>query len=137
FSRCLPLAILLVLEILYLTIRFDTRGLDFEPRWWAAWMGEVYWLPRFAIAMGGALLLFAGKALWKALPHLASELQPRRRLGLALFGHLLIYAAFTRVTALIFERDTRQVSEAGLWVVAWWTLGSLTVAFLALGAFSL
>jgi exosortase E/protease (VPEID-CTERM system) len=135
FCRCFGLIVLLILEIVYLTIRFDTRGLDAEPRWWASWMGEVHWLPRFAIAMGAAVLLFAGKTLWKALPYLASELQPRRRLGLALCMHLFTYAAFTGVTVLVFERDTRQATEAGLWVVAWWTLGFLSVVFLALAAF--
>src|SRR5947209_11488790 len=66
--RCLSVSALLVLEIFFLTVRFDTRRLDFEPRWWAAWMGEVYWVPRFAIATAAALLLLAGKVLWEALP---------------------------------------------------------------------
>jgi exosortase E/protease (VPEID-CTERM system) len=137
FCRCLAVAVLLVLEVFYLTIRFDTRGLDFEPRWWGSWMGEVHWVPRFAIAMGGALLLFAGKAIWEALPRLASELQPLRRAGPALLAHLVTYAAFTSVTVLVFERDTRQVANASLWVAAWWALGFLSVALLALSAFHL
>jgi exosortase E/protease (VPEID-CTERM system) len=133
--RCLSLTALLVLEIFFLTIRFDTRRLDFEPRWWAAWMGEVYWLPRFAIAMAGALLLLAGKVLWDALLRLAPELQPLRRAGPFLIAHLFICAAFTQVSALIFDTDTRVAPAAGLWVVAWWVLGFLCVALLFLTAF--
>jgi exosortase E/protease (VPEID-CTERM system) len=129
------LTALLILEILFLTIVFDTQKLDFEPRWWASWMGEVYWLPRLAIAMAGAVLLFAGQAMWHALPRLASELQPARTAGPILFGHLLYLGCFTWLSALLFVSDTRTSPHAGLWVVAWWICGFLSVVLLCLTAF--
>jgi hypothetical protein len=136
FRYLSPIA-LLVLEIFFLTIRFDTWQLDFEPRWWAAWMGEVHWLARFVIALAAALVLLAGKVMWEALPRLASDLQPPGRAGMFLGAHLLIYTAFTWTTVLIFDRDTRALPHAGLWVLAWWILGFLSVASLGLTAFPL
>jgi exosortase E/protease (VPEID-CTERM system) len=134
-SRCLTLALLLIIEVLVLTIRFDTIGLRDEPRWWATWMDEVYLLPRFTIAMSAAGLLFAGRALWSALPGLGSELQPPRRAAMLFLGHFGTSIAFTWVTSLIFARDTRTLTAAGCWVVAWWLLGILNVILLALTAF--
>src|SRR5262249_36718235 len=133
--RCFVLAVLLTGEVIFLTLRFDTEGLDLEPRWWASWMGEVYWLPRFAVAMGGVVLLFAGKVLWKSLPGLATKLQPLPRLGLFLFGHFLSFVLFAWVTACLFDTDTRASAHAGFAVAAWWVLGFLSVGFLALAAF--
>jgi exosortase E/protease (VPEID-CTERM system) len=135
--RCLGLSALLLGEVFFLTVRFDSKLLDLDPRWWASWMGQVCWLPRFAIAMVGAVLLFAARDLWQALPRLTSELQPSRRAGLILFGHVLIFAAFTCVTSVIFDGDTRTLPAAGFWVIAWWLLGILSLAVLALTAFPL
>jgi exosortase E/protease (VPEID-CTERM system) len=135
--RGLALSTLLLLEIFCLTIRFDTKQFDLDPRWWAAGMAEVYWLPRFAIALAAAALLFAAKDLWQALPGLASELQPARRGALILLAHGVSCAAFTWVTALIFDNDTTTLANAGFWVVAWWLLGILSVVLLALAAFPL
>jgi exosortase E/protease (VPEID-CTERM system) len=130
--RSLAATAILILEVIFLTIRFDTGRLDFELRWWVAWMGELYWVPRFAIAMGGALLLLTGKQLWDALPRLAPELQPHRRATLFLILHVLLFAVFFWANTLIFDRDTRGLSHAGFWVVAWWLLGLLNVTLLGL-----
>jgi exosortase E/protease (VPEID-CTERM system) len=135
--RCLGLSAILLGEVFFLTVRFDSKLFDLDPRWWASWMGEVCWLPRFAIAMAGAVLLFAARNLWQLLPRLASELQTPRRAGLILFGHGVNFGAFACVTAVIFDGDTRALSAAGLWVVAWWLLGISSLALLALIAFPL
>jgi exosortase E/protease (VPEID-CTERM system) len=133
--RCLFLFAVLLVELFSLTIRFETKHFDLDPRWWAAPMAEIHWLPQFAIALAAAVLLFAAKDLWQALPALTSEIQPPPRAGLMFIGHLVACAAFAWVTAVLFDSDPRILPDAGLWVVAWWLLGILSVTFLALAAF--
>src|SRR6516164_6955774 len=61
--RWVCLATLLVVELLALTVRFDTASLLNTRTWWADLMGEAHVLPRVAIAIAAATFLVGGRRL--------------------------------------------------------------------------
>src|SRR5262245_36947708 len=65
--RWICLAVLLIVELLTLTLRFDTVTLEGDTRWWAELLGQSYLLPQVAIAVVMATLFFSGTQLRQAL----------------------------------------------------------------------
>jgi exosortase E/protease (VPEID-CTERM system) len=128
------LVALLLIEIVYLTVRFDTEVLQNESSVWARAIGWTPQLLRLAIAIAGATLLFTGSELWTALR--AGELSRRPSAVLRRLPYqLLSFAAFFRITAVVMSGQlfSRDYPEA--WILLWVltgfaTLVSWTVALL-------
>lgn len=130
--RQLGLIALLVGELLYLTVRFDSQGLDDAS---SPWLRLVSWSPqylRLAITVAVVLLLLNGRRLLagarvEATPHLSSA-----RAWLALHvGALLL---FIQVSAVVFDPAAAGRHPA-LWVGCWCLTGATALVSWAL-AFS-
>jgi len=129
FARQVALLALLIGEVLYLTISFDTKTLDRIPGEWARVIGWTPHLLRLSIAVAGVTLLVAGKKLWSVLERNAS-LNPRWPYLLS--GHLVAAALFARVTAIVMSPAFPTTPHQGTWALGWLLAGVLTLVMWAL-----
>jgi exosortase E/protease (VPEID-CTERM system) len=110
---------LLVAELLYLTVRFDSQALDDAP---SMWLRLVAWSPqylRLAVTVAVVLLLLKIRRLWPgAPPDGASASLATRAAWLGVhFGALLL---FIQVSAIVFEvpgAGRHPALRVGAWVV--------------------
>lgn len=121
FGR-LVLAALPILEVLLLTLRFDTGVLRGQSGWWAELLDESPLLVRLVIAVVAATLLVGGASLWAEVRRLPVPSFSWSAIGLPFLGHLIALAAFSSVTALLLEGSTA-VSSKPVWTVLWMMLG--------------
>jgi exosortase E/protease (VPEID-CTERM system) len=126
-ARWLFLGGLLVVELLLLTLRFDSKSLDGLDIWWAELFGHAHVLPRVAIAVAAATFLFGGNRLRADLRQAASG-EAYLAAWPFLLGHLAALAAFTAVTAYVLEGEARDSPWAAGWAVGWLVLAALTLA---------
>ena len=135
---------LLVAELLYLTIRFDSQALDDAP---SAWLRVVAWSPqylRLAITITVVTLLLQVRRLrTDDAPEAASSVRspacvpPSARFA-CLGVHLVALLLFIQVSESVFDSSavTFGVPGAGaypgLWVGAWLLLGALAITAWAL-----
>jgi len=124
--RGLCLLILLGLELLELTIRFDAQGLARATPWWA--VGFVYTPIYLHIGLAGvaAFLVIVSprlQTIWQAM------FQPTRPhwWGLWLALHVVAFGVFTLLTAAILDVDTAAVGLSVLWPVSWVLSGAATL----------
>lgn len=94
YLRWAVLAALLLAELLLLTLRHDTAALSGTQVWWADLLGQTHHLLRLVIAVGTALLVFAGAPLRDRLIGLSSDLGRPFLWWPFLLGHLAAFAAF-------------------------------------------
>ena len=129
FAPQLALLGLLVAEVLYLTISFDTKTLDRVPTQWIRLIGFAPQLLRLLITVAGVTLLLNGARLWRVL-QLRAGLNPRwpRFLG----AHLLCTAAFARASAIVMGASFPTTPHQTAWALAWLVTGALTLALWAL-----
>ena len=113
---------ILVGQLLYLTIRFDSQGLDNSP---SLWLRLVAWSPhylRLAITVAVAFLLVRATRL-----SAGQLLQPRvmssgaRLVCVAV--HLAALYLFLQISTRIFD-PAPPVAEAMWWVTAWFLVGA-------------
>src|SRR4051794_31368898 len=104
-GRWCSLVALGVAEVLGLTLAFDMRALVGKPQWWAEVLVASHFLPQVALTVVIALALFGGGRLWEGVARLAVQDDSPRRVYLALSCHLLVFAAFARVTAVVAGAD--------------------------------
>jgi exosortase E/protease (VPEID-CTERM system) len=129
--RGTSLLVLLGLELLALTMCFDTQGLTEAAPWWAPWLGYVPACLQIGLAGVAAFLVIVGSrlpTLWLTLLTPAC----RHRWGVWLAGHGVACGVFTLMTAAIFI-DTADVRPSLLWPV-FWMLSAAVVVLLWLGA---
>jgi exosortase E/protease (VPEID-CTERM system) len=124
--RLVCLVVLLALEVLALTVRFDTASLAGTRTWWADLLGEAHILPRLAIAMAAATVFFSGARLRADLAEVGAG-GPSWPMLPFLLGHLLAFAAFALLTKALLEGDLLGSSAPGAWVLLWGALGLATV----------
>ena len=121
------LIVLLVIELLYLTIRFDAGSVD---RTSSIWTEVVGWSPhylRLAITITGVTLLFSGRRLLTAIADRRLP-APRSTSLVYLAIHLCAFLIFVRVTAIVFRADTSTATHSGSWAVLWLLTGGVTLA---------
>jgi exosortase E/protease (VPEID-CTERM system) len=123
--RAASLLALLVAEILYLTISFDTAALGKLSAPWAPLVG---WTPqylRLAITVVAVTLLTSGARVWAAIrdPHPRAAWQAPAWLA----ANLAAFAVFSRVTAVVMGAGFSAVPNQGLWAAGWFAAGSLTL----------
>ncbi|HTU91350.1 MAG TPA: exosortase E/protease, VPEID-CTERM system [Gemmataceae bacterium] len=129
--RWLILIALLIVEVLLLTLRFDTESLDGQSGWWARLLGKSPLLIRFVIAVAAATLLLGGASLWEQLRRLPVLPISFRTTGLPFLGHLAALGAFVAVTTLLLEGDA-DASSKSVWTILWVVFGLATVGLWAL-----
>ena len=117
----LGLIALLVSELVYLTIRFDTQALD---RASSPWLHLVAWSPqylRLAIAAAIALLALRSSRLGvSSSPRSPAASASSRIAWLAV--HLGALALFIQISAVVFD-PARSSPHAAGWVLAWFLSG--------------
>lgn len=123
FGR-LALAALPIVEVLLLTLRFDTGALRGQSGWWVELLGESPLFVRFVIAVLAATLLLGGASLWEEIRRLPVPSLSFRTIGLPLLGHFVALSAFAAVTAQLLEEKAFGPSKT-IWMVLWMMLGLL------------
>lgn len=125
------LAALPIVEVLLLTLRFDTGTLSGQSGWWAELLGESPLLFQLVIAVAAATLLLGGASLWTEARRLPVPTLALRTVGLPFLGHLAALAAFSGVTALLLDGNIAVRSKTA-WTVLWLVLGASTAGLWAL-----
>jgi hypothetical protein len=118
---------LLLIEIVGLTVRFDTASVSAETGWWAL---PVDYSPQL-FRLGSLIVLVTFGLNWAQLGNDLTETfesrQERPSWGLALLAHLFTMGLFYGLTVQVLERPIASATYPGLWVLAWIVAGSLTV----------
>lgn len=122
------LSLLLAVEVVGLTIRFDGDSLWRQPAVWSRFLVWCHHLPYLAVAILTALVLFAGRRLGTELRHNAESIQQRSPIRLYLLGHLVLFVLFGRLTALLLESPPGSLTAPGWWAAAWFVLGGAVLA---------
>ncbi len=125
----LGLVILLVAELVYLTVRFDSQALDQAS---SPWLHLVAWSPQYLrLAITVAVTALVLKTWRLAGPAAArAPAKPSERITwLALHVAALLF--FVRITATVFDPALAD-RNAGMWVTAWFVLGAATLGAWAL-----
>ena len=129
--RGISLLALLGVELLTLTLGFDTqRPTGAAPRW-AGWLGYAPTGLYIGLAGGAAFLVLLGPrlpTLWQTM----CTSSRHHRWGLWLAGHLVACGGFTCVTAALLAGEPAAVPPSLLWPVVWMGSGA-TVLLLWLG----
>ncbi|HMB05919.1 MAG TPA: exosortase E/protease, VPEID-CTERM system [Isosphaeraceae bacterium] len=119
---------LLVAEVLVLSAIFQSGALHGDRRWWAELLGH----SGEAIRLGGAaaaatLLIGAARRRGEVWRWSGPHNPPHRRWPL-LLGHLIAFAGFCRLTAMVLGREVRSSSHPAGWIASWVALGLVTLA---------
>lgn len=120
------LAALLLTEGTLLGVRFEAP--DLGSAWWAVVLSQSHVAVRFGIALATAALLLGGEELRTWLKQALSEISEPRPVWPWLLAHLLAFALFFRLTAVVADGDLRASPTPGLWVGIWLVTGIVTVA---------
>ena len=130
----LGLVLLLVAELLYLTISFDTQSLDSVPSAWAQFLGFAPQYLRLAITVTIVTLLVGGKPFLARVLDLHSRtVSPTRLSFLIVHGCALV--VFTVVTSTLLKGQFSLLSHPGSWTLAWLLAGSVTLVAWSLALF--
>ncbi len=119
----LPLVALALVELIYLTIRFDTVSLDQAPSAWLRFVANAPQYLQIAVTVAVVGLLLGGRQLIG--PALGARGHGRTRL--VAFGvHLLAAFAFFQVSLVVFDVERASLHPAW-WVTAWLVTGAVTL----------
>ena len=113
---------ILVGQLLYLTIRFDSQGLDTST---SPWLRLLAWSPhylRLAITVVVIFLLLHTKRLSAGKLPQRPVMSSRARFG-CLAVHLAALYVFVQISSRIFG-STPAAAEAAWWVTAWFLVGA-------------
>jgi exosortase E/protease (VPEID-CTERM system) len=133
FQICI--AVLLLTELLYLSVTFDTQVLDTVDSGWARFLG---WSPqylRLATTIAIVVLLFTGKALLRGLGRLESDQARAPQRWAYLIVHGVALLAFIRVTSAVLSGSFASFVHPGLWTLGWVLSGSATLVAWGLALF--
>ncbi|QDV44264.1 Transmembrane exosortase [Stieleria neptunia] len=115
------LPVILLAELLFLTIRFDTASLSQASEWAASFGDHISILPQLVAVMLVATLVFGGRQVSEELSRLCHSDGRHRRWPVWLAAQMLLYLLFYWVTIQVFEIN-RGVSLA--WIAGWAALGT-------------
>jgi exosortase E/protease (VPEID-CTERM system) len=125
---------LLVLELVFCTIRFDTGSIEDIDLPWATMLGQLSLVGKFAISIVAAIVVFSGHSLansWRQkFPIGAVDFG--RRIWLFVAFHLSGAVAFYWLTAELLERGMVQSPMAPAWIAAWGVAAGVAVSGWAL-----
>ena len=126
--------VLLAMELLYLTFRFDTGGLRRSHSTFAVILG---WAPhylRLATTIVALTIVLAGNDLVRGLRSVAVPDGRRWRVA-PLAVHAAFLAAFTVVSASLFDSDAATLPRLPILTAAWFVAGAGTLAAWSLAVF--
>ncbi len=115
------LAALLLAEIIFLSLRFDSQSLVGRSEVWAVAVRQVPGLVRLAGVAGLSAVLFA--ALRRRSQKLPTVPPPTGQALVLLTTHFLALGLFTAATALILEGPVHYGPHAEWWALTWAVLG--------------
>ena len=121
----LGLIALLVGEILFLTVRFDTQALDGAA---SPWLRAVSWSPhylRLAITVGVVFLLLNARRLWAPSQPTSTAMSSSTRLSW-LGVHVSAMGAFAVVSSRVFS-NTLDGWRPAVFVTAWFVLAAVAM----------
>ena len=118
----LGLVALLVAEVLYVTVTFDSQPLDRSASPWLRSVAHSPQYLRVAIAAAAVMLLLSRRSLQPAPAAPAPALPPLGWLAV----HVAAFFAFVQVSGVVFAADSGTTRPA-VWVVAWFTLGGASL----------
>ena len=127
------LVVLLLGELLFLTVSFDTAPLARTASVWTAlagWSGQYL---RIAIATVGALALLVVTGL--ARPRWATGIASTPVSGGWLLFHLIAFASFIWVTRRFFTATPSVAAYPGTWTITWALAGAAMIASWAVAVF--
>jgi exosortase E/protease (VPEID-CTERM system) len=128
------LGALLVVELLALSLRFDTKTLVGKYDGWSAVVRELHQVPHIAIAVVVGMLLFGGiKTERDCGPITARGPTPYGTWKWFLFAHLAALAVVFWLTAEVFEGSAGDSGHAWIWFLAW-VIAGLTAGLFWLAA---
>jgi exosortase E/protease (VPEID-CTERM system) len=135
--RWLGLGALLIVEILLLTLRYDTGSLEGETASWALLVEELPQILRMAIAAIAVMLLVGGPRLWHELRWAYPQLPQPTRWWPFLLCHLGALAIFVRLTGFILGGDGAILSSPypEAWITLWAAMGAAVLGSWALAVF--
>jgi exosortase E/protease (VPEID-CTERM system) len=125
--RWMMLLAILVLELIFLTARYEVPPLLANDDSWSAWLFHVskeIWSASLWI-LCASLLIFSPR-LKVLLSNLLEQSSEYRWLDWLVF-HVLAFAAFTVITALIFGMPTNPARLSAPWFAGWFALASATL----------
>jgi len=126
------LVALLIAEILYLTVTFDTQPLERIPSAWTTFVG---WSPqylRLAISTVVLTLLLGGRRFIAGLTRYEGD-SGAQLLPLAV--HAAAFVGLIWVSGVLFAAGRPVAAHPGLWTAAWCLSGALTIGGWALAVF--
>ncbi len=128
------LAAVFLVEILGLTLRFDTQVLAGSTGWWAVLDQSPLGLRLFITIVIATMVFSAPKFGRVGWTELAFALKCERRSWYWIFGHVIVFAVFYRLTRVILEEGGLHSQVPSAWVLSWLVLGGLVATTLALAA---
>ena len=130
--RSLPLArwgvlcALLLFEVMFLTVRFDTIELYHMQGWWADLMGESWIIPQVCVAVTAALLLFSGARMREELQRIGIQGLQIDNFWRSLAIQVTVYLAFANVTGVLLGGHIQESAYPALWALLWFCLAAAT-----------
>jgi exosortase E/protease (VPEID-CTERM system) len=120
------LCALLFVEVMFLTVRFDTVALYQMHGWWADLMGESWIIPQVCVAVTAALLLFSGSRLREEVQRIGLQGLKIDNFWRGLAIQVTVYLAFANVTAIILGGNFQNYAHPELWAMLWLSLAAAT-----------
>jgi exosortase E/protease (VPEID-CTERM system) len=125
------LAFVLLLEVLGLSVRFDSGSLANRSVWWARWLSETPSYAAFVVTSLLASLLFCFRRISLIRDQLLIQGERHRSWWVYFVAQLLAFAALVYCTHILFEAPQGIVHWA--WPIAWIVVAGLSLV-LWLGA---
>jgi exosortase E/protease (VPEID-CTERM system) len=122
----------LLLELLFLLGSFSIASLPAERQGWMVWMDEVDVVPRIALVLATAFLLFLRTAAEPALPPRPAPPRSPRRLAVPAALQLASYASLYLLSEQIFDRHLAGRAQPELWIALWLASAASTAGFAVL-----
>ncbi len=117
---------LLLAELIFLSLRFDSGSLHQNHQWWANLVRDTRFIPQLVIVMVLVIAVLGGGRWSRDLRPLLHGPSRASTGWLFLVGHLLAFAVLYRVTAVVLEGDIRATAHPEFWVSTWLGLALLT-----------
>jgi exosortase E/protease (VPEID-CTERM system) len=126
-ARWVGWSALLVTEVSFLSIRFDTVTLTDDHSWWSGLLGHLPLVIRWGLTTVAATTLCRWAWMRGEPDRAATQPRPLRGAWPFLLIHSLAFAGFFCLTSSLFEGGAPPPSAAPIRLVAWLLLGAMTV----------
>jgi exosortase E/protease (VPEID-CTERM system) len=133
--RVAVLGLLIILEGLFFTIRFDSASLEDVASAWATLLGQAWVVGRVGISIVAALVVFGGRRVGAAFTDLTAEQPGRRRLLAPLAIHAGGVWAFYELSASLFDGGVAATSPVAARLAGWLFAAALLLGGWALALF--